>query len=506
MNGAHALPVELWIHVLKLLPREDLKTMILVHSVFRTCASPMIRRRLIICSLLPKNIENANSILEYPHLARQVTNLCLFPMNYVAADQVEPWTSLWLIAPTFWSVLKHFKLSHPISSWRYYRQSLEDIQISTKVVPLLTHVREITVIPTLNHANSYVAPLAPYRAIWAGLRTEYLQKLTLQLCTPGAIQVISKAMRSTPSVVFKSLKTLTLDLGIRQTVYLYRNLQENLRSILDCGRDSLCAFGIVVDPGDTSYFAEVVGAFGVFPNLVHFHLETSFLQFDQHTQSLGQHLLPFFVKHRSTLTKLHLSTLPISPSVISSIFGHHDDNDNSALKLEAFTLTYHLSGPSNSQDGLHMPNFRKFAGTLTCLMLVSTYHEGLSYEDVRVLLDSLRLPICGIRLKRLWISVVALSPELLDLMAGSLTNLESLRLSYGRLVGDKNQQSNDKDLFLEKMDSRSYPLWGLRYLDIKSWTEDDCLLADYLKDIIPSLIEVGTIDWGDVELKVGPWY
>ncbi|TFK63693.1 hypothetical protein BDN72DRAFT_305580 [Pluteus cervinus] len=157
-----------------------------------------------------------------------------------------------------------------------------------------------------------------------------------------------------------------------------------------------------------------------------------------------------------------------------------------------------------------MPSFRKLANTLTCLMLVAKFDSGgFCYQDVKGLFDSLRLPTCGIGLKGLWIHVVALSPELLDLMAGSLTNLEKLKLSYTRLVGDDNdQRTGDKNVFFEKMESRSYPDWGLRYLDVESWARSpgDRIPPEFLRRTIPSLREVGTIDWGDVELKIGPWY
>ncbi|TFK61458.1 hypothetical protein BDN72DRAFT_849643 [Pluteus cervinus] len=504
--NAHALPEELWTHIFKYLPHEALKTMGSVDSIFRTYVSSLIRRRLTVCSLLPENIKNAKLILGNPYLARQVTNLRLRPVNYVAADQVEAWTSLWLItAPTFWSVLKHFKWAHPVLSWRYYRRSIEDIRVSTKAIPLLTHLQEITVVPFFHRRSSYIPPIAPYRAIWAGLRTEHLQRLNLQLWTPGSMQMISEAMRSTPPAVFTSLRTLTLDVGVERN--MYTELQEDLRTILDCGRPSLRSFGIAFCTG--SHFADVVGAFGIFPNLSQFHFQASFLQHDENAQLLRQHLLPFFLKHKSTLTKLQFSMLPLSPTIIQSIFGRHDDNDNSALKLEAFTLRYHFPNPSRTEheQPVRMPSFRMFADTLTCLTLVPIdYREGLYYDDVKVLLGSLRRSNRTIGLKRLWICLMSLSPELLDLMAGSLTNLEKLKAYHGILVGEKDQQTDNKEGFLEKMNSRFYPHWELRYLDIKSWTEHDRIPADYLKRIIPSLREVGTIDWEDVDLKIGPWF
>lgn len=369
-------------------------------------------------------------------MARQVTTLYLRPVNYVAADQVEPWTSLWLItAPTFWSVLKHFEWSHPILSWRYYRQSRESIRVSTKVVPLLTHLREISVMPHVLRLKP--PPLEPYRAICAGFKTEHLQRLNFQLGTPEAIQVASEAMKRTPPVVFRSLQTLTLDLGMGHN--MYPKLQEDLRSILDCGRASIRTFAIIVNPTN-NYFANVVGAFGIFPNLVQFHFEAALLRYDEDDQLLGRHFLPFFLNHRSTLTKLHLSVLPISSSIIRSIAGHDDDH-NPPPRLEALTLGYHL----NPFDGIRLPSFRRFADTLTCLMLVSTFESGgFSYDDLKGLFDNLRLPAHGIGLKRLWVHVLTLSPELLDLMADSLTNLEKLRLSYGKLVGNKDQQLDNK--------------------------------------------------------------
>ncbi|TFK61691.1 hypothetical protein BDN72DRAFT_965026 [Pluteus cervinus] len=494
MNDAHALPEELWTHIFKYLPHEDLKTMSSVDSVLRTYVGSMIWRRLTVCSLLPENIKNAKLILENPYLARQITSLRLHPVHYIAADQEEAWTSLWVIAPTFWSVLKHFKWAHPVLSWRYYRRSIEDIRVSTKVVPLLTHLREITVVPFFHRRRSYIPPVAPYRAIWAGLRTEYLQRLNLRLWKPGSIQMISEAMRSTPPVVFASLQTLTLDLGMEQSIY--PKLQEDLRTILDCGRSSLRSFGITFCTTD-SHYAEIVGAFGIFPNLSQFLFQASFLQYDQNAQLLRQVFLPFFLQHQSTLRKLHLSMLPISSPFIWSIFGDHDDNANVALKLEAFTFRYHFPDPFRDEQPVQMPRFRMFADTLTCLVLVPIFDrdsEGLYFDDVKVLLGSLRLSNRSIGLKRLWIRLMALSPELLDLMAESLTNLEKLKVCHRILVGEKDRHTDDKGLFLEKMNSRFYPQWELRHLDVKSWSAEDRIPADYLKKAIPSLREVGSID------------
>ncbi|TFK61462.1 hypothetical protein BDN72DRAFT_965158 [Pluteus cervinus] len=504
MDGAYALPEELWAHILKFLPNEDLKAMARVHRVFRTYASSMICRSLTVCSLQTVNVEAAKTILENPHLARQVTKLCLQPISWVPGDGAKPWPNLWIIsAPTFWDVLKYVKWSYPVLSWRYYHHSLESIRISTKVIPLLTNIREIAVVPYFYNITSGLPPLEPYRALWAGLRTEHLQRLNLQLLTIAAIQVMSGAMKSASPVVFGSLQTLTLDLGPGQTYY--PKMQEDLRAILDCGRGSLRSFGISFDLTGASYIAEVVGTFGFFPNLAQFHFESVSFTDDGHVQLLGEHLIPFLSKHQSTLRKLHFSTFPIFGSILQFLCGDHNDQAaDTALRLEAFTLGYRFSPYSR---GTRMPNFGRFAETLTFLILRSLGEAGgLLYEDVTMLFNNLHHPTYGVRLKRLWIHVQTLSPELIDLMAMSLTDLEFLELRYGVLVEKKDQTTHNEALFLQNLSSHFYPHWGLRYLDVKSWSGRDEIPAHHLRDVIPALIEVGTIDWGGFELELGPWY
>ncbi|TFK61465.1 hypothetical protein BDN72DRAFT_459748 [Pluteus cervinus] len=498
MDTVHALPVELWAHILEFIPQEDLKTMRLTHRIFWACATSIVWHRLTLCNPLTEKTEKAKRILENPHLARHVTHLRLHPINWVIADKVEPWANAWLSTAPILSVLNW---AHPILSWRYYHQSLESIKVAAEVTPLLIHVREITVIVNLDDMklDLEALPLEPYRATWAGLRTECLQRLNLKLATVEATQIVSGAIKSASPVVFESLHTLTLDLGVRSRAY--PQLQGDLRTILDCGRSSLRTLGFTIGSTATNYFAEVVGAFGVFPNLAQFHFEKSTCQNEAYTRSLKLVLLPFLFKHRSTLKKLHLSLLHF-PSTLQTLF-EHNEYDDTTLSLEAFTLGYW-----SWSDKSRMTSFQRFADTLTHLMLIPKFgNHAWVYEDVKMLLDSLRRPVGGIGLKGLSLRVWAISPDLLDLLAGCLTNLERLQLDYGRIAASKDQKNKDDlVLFFRTMGPRSYPLWGLRCLDARPYfVRQDWIPAAFFRRIIPSLEEVGVIDWGDGEVTLGPW-
>ncbi|TFK61464.1 hypothetical protein BDN72DRAFT_904090 [Pluteus cervinus] len=301
MHGVHALPVELWSQILDFLSEEDLKTMFLVHRSFRARADSIIWQSLTLCTLQPGSIDKTQAVLDNPDLARHVKRLCLRPINWDAADKVTPTTGFWIPTMERPRAPKRIKWSNPISSWRHHRQSLKSTQVLTKVTPLLTHIQEVIVTPNFQDPNLGIPPLEPYRSVWVGLRTENLQKLSLQLLTPGAIQVISKAMRSASPLVFVSLCTLILDLGIQRNVY--PELQEDLQAILDCGRDYLRSLRIRSDLQETTWFALVIRAFGSFPKLVRFHLLSSFEPGDAH---LEHYLLSFLLQHRRQLDEILL--------------------------------------------------------------------------------------------------------------------------------------------------------------------------------------------------------
>ncbi|TFK61463.1 hypothetical protein BDN72DRAFT_965159 [Pluteus cervinus] len=502
MDGEQALPEEVWAQILQLLPDEDIKTMALVHRVFRPYASPIIWRRLTVCSILPNHIKKARAIRKNPHLARQVTSLHLHPANWVTADKVKPWTSLWIIStPTFWSALKHANWSHPILSWRYYRRSLASIKTSTTVVPLLTNIQEISVIPSSFHKTYGLPPLEPYCAIWAGLRTEHLQTLNLQFVTNDATQVFSRAMQSASPVVFESLQTLRLKIASGRG--LYSGFKDDLQAILNCGRASLRSLKISFDPIQSDYRTEVFGALGVFPKLAQFYYESPSFSTPTHAQLLGPHLIPFLSKHRSTMKKLHLSAFIMCGSILHYLCGPHNDHDE-ALRLETFTFTYPLSLAGRDN---RIPDFGRFRETLTCLMLFSKgWAGGFRYEQLVVLFSSLEHPTRGVLLTKLWIHVSALSPDMLDLMATSLVNLKCLEMCYGMLVGSRDQRTDNEGLFHQNMRGRAYPDWGLLTLDTKSWTGQDRIPTRDMKEFIPSLKEIGSIDWEDVKLVFTPWY
>ncbi|GLB41555.1 hypothetical protein LshimejAT787_1001550 [Lyophyllum shimeji] len=116
----------------------------------------------------------------------------------------------------------------------------------------------------------------------------------------------------------------------------------------------------------------------------------------------------------------------------------------------------------------------QFSGTITSLVLTGRYH---TLADVAAILDAFRDRPLNERLETLRLGSVALTPELLDLLAGELPNLYRLELLVREVTAHSDEYllgcnavhgppEGQIDYFFCEMQKRRYPQWHLRRLKI----------------------------------------
>ncbi|TFK63704.1 hypothetical protein BDN72DRAFT_963743 [Pluteus cervinus] len=491
-----SLPVELWSRIVQFLSSCDIQNLVLTCRYLHSCASAHNWRRLTLCTSEPQQLERIQSIIRNPGLGHHVKHLRFKPRDWANGETMH--TSLWVEDnPTWWGLLDSRYWFAPSKSRRHLIQSRESIEAATKVIPHLTNLHEITVIPSFSQSRHPVS--RPYCVLWASLRVERIRRLNLQLHSVGVLQVFSKAIRES-NIIFHCLDILSLDLGYRLPDY--PGLENDLRAIADCGRDNvtICGFFLPSRPGP--HFSKVISALGCFPKLSQLHLKV--FQSSWEPDPTRDYLIPFLIKHRSVLSRLQLSSYFFDQTFPESIFVPHTATSLplSALSITCDPIPYtRFPGP--------VPSIARFGDTLTTLVLdLSPSSRGWLYKELHDLFIHLHKPSHGILLRRFMTRVLRLSPDIFDLMSDHLEKLETLELGYTKLVGANGLDDSDEDLFKHNLGTRTYTSWGLRRLHLRSMYSSlpSALLMEFVADRIPSVKEFGPFDWSDICLKIGPLY
>ncbi|KAE9403783.1 hypothetical protein BT96DRAFT_973577 [Gymnopus androsaceus JB14] len=142
-----------------------------------------------------------------------------------------------------------------------------------------------------------------------------------------------------------------------------------------------------------------------------------------------------------------------------------------------------LSGITSLEISLNLVPFdsallcvRRFSNTLTSLIFTGLH---LAYEDLELLTAA--FPPCRKHtLQYARIGPLALSPQLVDLLADRFAGIEKLELLvksivpsegdvpffYGRIGTERDQDEGQVGRFIEEMKHRRYPKWKLRHLDL----------------------------------------
>ncbi|TFK63710.1 hypothetical protein BDN72DRAFT_881953 [Pluteus cervinus] len=498
MTEAATLPVELWSLIVVLLSWDDIKSLVSTSKFFYSCASAPLWRRLTICTLQPRHLKRAQSIIRDPSLGLHVRHLRLRPTVWSRGYTMT--TSLWIADNPFWfNVLPKWNWLKP-SRWRHFFESRKSIEVATEVIPYLTNLREITIVPRFKRSTP--PAFRPYRILCASLCIERVCRLNLQLDSSRAIQVFSDAIRES-GIIFHSLDTLVFNLGF-ETWAKYADIEDDLRAIIDCGRDSVVALGLSLTRKTRKDHSKVISALGFLPKLAQFNLQT----FDSYppdtASSLIRDFIPWLITHRSTFTRLQLQSSASDEIFPESILGPLTTTGPS-LQLSAFSIHCH----SLRCNRALVPSLARFKDSLTTLaVIVSPHDRGWYDEEFHDLLLSLHRLSHGILLRRLETSVDRLSPEIFDFMSTHLPNLDTLALGYAKPAGTKDLDNSNKDAFQESFSTRTYPSWNLQrlYLYHLSSSSPNVSRMRFVAGRIPSVREFGPFDWSDIRLDVGPWY
>jgi len=228
----------------------------------------------------------------------------------------------------------------------------------------------------------------------------------------------------------------------------------------------------------------------------------------------GSDLVQFLNQHTDTLKHLRLQHTTPPPSAFQSL-----DDLNCLLPvfphLETLDIINGTSYPTRkghltSSEGLDAARayIRHSWGTLTSLSLA---HCSFTLHDLGILLDLLgRGPSEdseGGRLKSLTVTVHYLSPQVLDMLAEKLPQLERLKIEFsdlrskdsamstgeGRRAGSRHLTHEDIEPFLLEMKTRSYSRWSLRSFEIDCvYLRSDRVMAILmpLAPCIPHLVEI----------------
>ncbi|TFK63700.1 hypothetical protein BDN72DRAFT_847331 [Pluteus cervinus] len=493
---AASLPPELWMRIFDFLSPEDIQVLLLVHRVFRPFCAAQVWRTIKLCTLERKDFEKAQAIIRDPNLGQMVNHLVLNPAEWF--DYTFTQMDLQSLEVPMWAVaLKSFDLAHPIHSIhsiRRFGQSRRIMAIANKVLPLLTNLQEIT-LPISTFLRQ--KPSAdPYYALLARLRAPNVRLLFLQVHTFANFRIFCKAIGN-PMIVFESLEQLILSVDVSRGRDDYAELADDVRAVANCGRNSLLGLGLLFDFRSASLLAKFASGLGFFPKLAHLHLTSSTPFFQQQRAIFQQHLGSFIAKHHNTLRRLRMPAICLDHLVLDQMFA-----DSRSLELTGLNIPFRYI---LSPDGpAHMPDFRRYSGTLTTLMLSSPTgcrSRGLTFGEVVAIITSLSRPSHGILLRRLMLKVVHLSPDLFDFFASHLENLHTLEVEYGSLLGDEESMTILKLPFRTQMRRRRYPTWRLRSIYIYPTDVSESGIMQLLAECIPSVRERGPIDWSDVRLE-----
>ncbi|TFK61934.1 hypothetical protein BDN72DRAFT_413518 [Pluteus cervinus] len=152
--------------------------------------------------------------------------------------------------PIWWGIFnKHYWFT-PKGSWQHLIRSRESIEAATGVIPHLTNLREITT------SRAFASPSVQCLG---------------RIASSGLLQVFSKAIRDS-GIIFSGLDILVLSIDLGYQLPDYPGLENDLRAIADCGRDSVtvCGFSLASKPGPR--VSKVLSALGFFPKLSQLHL------------------------------------------------------------------------------------------------------------------------------------------------------------------------------------------------------------------------------------------
>ncbi|TFK61139.1 hypothetical protein BDN72DRAFT_904370 [Pluteus cervinus] len=507
MDAVTSLPPELWLLIFQLLPIDDIKRMMLVHSVFHGYSQPFLWQTLTLCTLSKRHISKAEAIIRSdPIRALHVKHLRLIPSNYesetpnVGDPDTTP-TNLW-VCQGWRHALENTTQLFP--SFDHLRISWASQRTAGQVAPLLNEIQKLTVVTWF--FEDVTPPIKPYLALWKALfpGLSQLRVLDLTFKSSTAISLFSAVFRG---ALFHRLETINLDLivGPRHPEWDNR-FEETIRAIVDMGRSSLRSLTVATSSaltwGYEFSYASLFSAFGVLPHLLHF--DFSYLGDGWEVRDNG-FITQFLDNHRSTLSRVGLF-IP-APNHLPLLEPTYEFHPGDTLKGKLVSL--HLV--SNIGDPFTPTGLRPYAETLTTLVLETMWNNpscGFCYPEVLKLISSLDVPSHGVLLRKLQIPIVNLSPEIFDLVSSNLDNLDTLGLAYHFLVGDKDCRDEDEPAFRGEMGHRSFRDWGLQHvyarrlkMKLPGDEERDSQLSQFIASRIPSVRRVGPIDWSDVAIR-----
>ncbi|TFK61936.1 hypothetical protein BDN72DRAFT_849184, partial [Pluteus cervinus] len=447
-----------------------------------------------------RNHEKAKKVLENPaSLAPHVKVLSLLPdSNHWEVKHgrySRLYADVWTSDPPIqmWFPLRRWmNWKHPIQSIRHFSRSRETLNTALAVIPHLTQLRKLSFL-TWDDLHVRPSPAPYYYTLFASFRANNLRCLCLGLYS-SSLHILAGVMR-TSRIVFESLETIDLQLTINGNDQdTPTDFAEDLRVIVDCGRNSLIHFRASYTPfNDAHPLVTLFSALGVIPKLASFDF-TSLHSLDETP------ICDFLLQHHSTLKRITLNI--VAQDTFPRLPG---ENTGQSPKLASLFLFYRFLEPNRWTIS---PSLKVYANTLTTLVVspwcLNIDSRGpFTHDYVPALLLSLSRPLYRSPLRRLKIAVLRLYPDIFDLLSSYLEDLHTLDLTYHTLIGRRNQESVDETAFWHNILSRSYPNWGLERLDLCHCFSNAVLQhldsdqVRVLTGVFPSVKDFGVIDWSD---------
>ncbi|TFK61651.1 hypothetical protein BDN72DRAFT_965043 [Pluteus cervinus] len=492
MDTALVLPNELWEHIFNFLPRPSVLTMVIVNKEFHQLGRPRVWRTLKLCSSNPQNSERIQAVFNNPTLATFVKDITIAEPYYSPQSRASLLsTALRRISP----------FGNPPDINEIALAEFHAIKLAGKVLSHLTSVRNMRVSFPKN-PMSFTGSYSPYMTLWASLvdhQSLYnIRSLQLTIDT-YQVSYLSQCINQA-SPIFQNLEEFNLIVEFWSgcsywwktfTILLF--IRQSIRYLSYDGKN----------PPTHSHFPAT--SFGYLPNLVRFYQGYAGKGWEKVDPDACQ---KFLMQHRKTLTHLILKGLEID--ALEFLWPTAVDQ-NVYPRLDTIHLTSTAARQGNQPNGRCIPSFAPYADSLTTLSLLG---PNLSYTDVEQLVMGLAKQRIGSKptalLRRLRFTVSILTPELFDLLSEYLGDLRVMDLSFVLLAADKARSKGTRGYNKEVWDlikTRSYPSWNLYHVDARNLNRlgpnglrmRNKNLLRLLMEVVPSIEEVGEIDWSDVD-------